>query len=63
MKMSVFSDVAPCSLVETDRRFRNPMSTHRSYDLGSSASEMSVDFNENRPTQRNNAQHSHIQRI
>jgi hypothetical protein len=61
MKMSVFSDVAPCRLVETDRRFRNPMSTHRSYDVGSSASEMSVDFNES--TQRNNAQHSHLQCI
>jgi hypothetical protein len=28
MKMTVFCDVAPCSLVETDRRFRDSYCLH-----------------------------------
>jgi hypothetical protein len=35
MKMTVFLDVAPCSLVEIDRRFRGFRVTHRSDDGGS----------------------------
>jgi hypothetical protein len=32
--MAVFWDVAPCSLVETDRRFRGPISSYiSSYSL------------------------------
>jgi hypothetical protein len=36
MKMAVFWDVAPCSLVDTDRRFRGAYYLyHQSHDGGS----------------------------
>jgi hypothetical protein len=63
MKMTVFWDVAPCSLVEVDRRLRGAYYLHVHFIAlmeAARTSETSVYFNEN--TRRYRSEGCHIQR-
>jgi hypothetical protein len=61
MKMSIFRDVALCSMVETDRRFRGAYCLHHQGALvmeALSTSETSVDFYHT--ARRNIPEESHL---
>jgi hypothetical protein len=46
MKMRVFCDIASCSHVEVDRRFRGAYCLHHSPDDGGTTSQKTLNFNE-----------------
>jgi hypothetical protein len=59
MKMTAFWDVAPCSILELDRRFRCAYCLYHQGDRRESTSDTSANFYET--TRRNIPEDSHLQ--